>query len=52
MLELEENNKLLTDLKNRLKQIGDSLWHHFIREIFKRTRRENNAKWFLEWCGK
>lgn len=28
MLELEENSKKLQELKKRLQQIGDSLWHY------------------------
>ena len=32
MLELEENKRKLIELSDKLKSVGDSLWHIYFRE--------------------
>ena len=49
MFELEENNRKLQELENKLKSLGESLWHNKIRRKVTRTRKTNNARKFLEW---
>ena len=49
MLDFEENNKKLTELKNKLQQLGDSLWHYKFRTKVKTIRRKDNRTQLLEW---
>lgn len=49
MLELEENARLLQALKNKITELGESLWSNQIRNSIKRVRKSNYARKFLEW---
>ena len=42
MLELEENLKELQNLEEKLKELGESLWHREVGKRVKRIRRTNN----------
>ena len=39
MLDFEENVKMLNNLKVKLKEIGDSLWHFKIRKRVNKSRK-------------
>jgi len=41
MLELEETIKILQELKENIKNLGESLWHRKFRKKAKRTWRNN-----------
>ena len=43
MLELEENSKLLQTLEQKLKDLGDSLWHRKNAKKIRRIRKTNNV---------
>lgn len=43
MLELEENSKLLQTLEQKLKDLGDSLWHCKNAKKVGRIRKTNNG---------
>ena len=47
MLELEENSKLLKILEEKLQDLGESLWHFWIRKWIKRFRGWNLKRRFL-----
>ncbi len=49
MLELEENTRLLQTLKEKIKELGESLWHSYFRKTIKRTRKTDYAGKLLEW---
>ena len=49
MLELEENTRLLQTLKEKLKKLGESLWHNQFRKAIKWIRKTNNGRKILEW---
>ena len=42
MQDLEENLRILTSQKNKLKDLGDSLWHPKFRKKLKNLRSRNN----------
>lgn len=42
MIELEENLKLLKNLEEKLKDLGESLWHFYIRKRIKKIRSRNS----------
>ena len=42
MLELEENLKKLELAGKKLQDLGESLWHKYIRKGVKRTRKSNS----------
>lgn len=52
MIELEYNKHKLIELKTRLKNIGDSLWHWETRGRNTRITQKNYGKKFLEWQKK
>lgn len=39
MISLDENNKKLESLKDRLIDVGDSLWHSWLGKRIKKTRK-------------
>ncbi len=39
MQDLEENARIVNSLKNKLKDLGDSLWHSKFRKTVKRFRK-------------
>ena len=41
-MELEENIKLLNSMNDKIKDLGESLWHKYIRKGAKRTRKSNS----------
>lgn len=41
-MELEENIKLLNSMNDKIKDLGESLWHKYIRKGVKRTRKSNS----------
>lgn len=47
MIELEEAKQNLSNFKNRLESLGDSLWLTKNGKRTKRTRRKNYGKFFL-----
>ena len=49
LLDLEENKKSLNECKQKLKSLGDSLWHYKTRKRFTRIRGKNNGRRILEW---
>ena len=49
MLELEENTRLLQQLKEKTKELGESLWHSWVRKAITRIRKEDNGRELLEW---
>ena len=48
MVDLEENKRNLIYMKNKLEEIGGSLWHPIFREEIKWIREENYSRWFLD----
>ena len=42
MQDLEENAKIINNIKNKLEDLGDSLWHLKFRKHLKRIRKQNN----------
>ena len=42
MLELEENSRKLEMLKEKIKSLGESLWHNFARKPIKKIGRSNS----------
>ena len=42
MQDLEENLRILTSQKNKLKDLGDSLWHPKFRKKLKNLRSRND----------
>ena len=42
MQDLEENAKIINNIKNKLEDLGDSLWHHKFRKHLKRIGKQNN----------
>ena len=42
MQDLEENARIINNIKNKLEDLGDSLWHHKFRKHLKRIRKQNN----------
>lgn len=47
MLELEENKRDLIALKEKIKSVGDSLWHCYTRkQITKFTRKDKHTSDF------
>ena len=42
MIELEENNKKLQMLNQKIQELGDSLWHRRLKKQIKWIRRKNN----------
>lgn len=49
MLELEENTRLLQQLKEKTHELGESLWHSWFRKSITRLRKENDGRELLEW---
>ena len=49
MINLEENIKKITDMQQKLKNLGDSLWHFKIRNRINKFRTRDNKRWILEW---
>ena len=47
MIELEENTKLLKKLEEKLKELGESLWHFKTRKWIKRITKRNIERRFL-----
>ena len=47
MFGLEENSKLLEELENKLKELGESLWHFKIGKWIKGIRKRNIKRRFL-----
>ena len=47
MLELEENTRLLKNLEEKLKELGESLWHCKTRTRIKRIRKRDYARKYL-----
>ena len=52
MLELEENEKQLQELLQKLQELGESLWHISTRKRITRIRKANFGRKFLEWHNK
>ena len=52
MLDLEENLKLLQELKEKLKDIGESLWHTKPKKRNWRTWKRNNERRLFVWHKK
>ena len=52
MLQVEEDAKLLSQLKEKLQELGESLWHTETRKRTKRTWRANDKARVLEWYQK
>lgn len=48
MLELEENTKKLEELKTKLQELGESLWHSQNRRGAKKTRKSNSRSRLLD----
>lgn len=48
MLDLEENSKLLETIKEKIKDLGESLWHRKKYKTIKRFRKWNIERGFLE----
>lgn len=42
MQDLEENLRILSSQKDKLKDLGDSLWHYQIRRRTKKFRKRNH----------
>ena len=41
MLDFEENKRQLDDMQNKLKELGESLWHCKLKKKTKRVRGAN-----------
>ena len=52
MLELEENNNLLKNLKQKIQELGESLWHSQVRIKITNIRKADYGRKFLEWQQK
>ena len=52
MIEIEENTRLLHSIKEKIKELGESLWHSRITKGAKRIRRKNIRTELLEWPKK
>ena len=42
MFDIEEKIRILNALKEKIKDLGESLWHKYIRKGVKRTRKSNS----------
>lgn len=49
MIELEENTRLLQLIKEKIKELGESLWHYYIR---KRTRKIRTRNYWVSLLGR
>ena len=49
MLDFEENTRHLEQLKNKIKELGESLWHHFFEKWTRQFRAKNKWTRFLGW---
>jgi hypothetical protein len=49
MIELEENSKHLLNMKEKIKSLGDSLWHYKAWRKVKIIRSGNIQTRVLEW---
>ena len=49
MIDLGENKRMLQELESEVKSMGDSLWLKFFEKYYRRIRKWDNARWFLEW---
>ena len=49
MIELQENSRILQVLKEKIHELGESLWHREIKKTIKKFRNKNYGRKLLEW---
>lgn len=48
MIDLDENYKLIDTLDKRLEQLGDSLWHWYVKTTINFFRKKDSRRVFLD----